>query len=157
MLTLVAGAEVGPGDPHAQIILRESKWLDISDGDDPARPRSRIVASRWVGHATGRCEQQSVIASDSHVIGIALQPMADMTVFAGEKLVQDGHLPRGSVRVNEPGLPMRGIFSGNYDVLHLHVPNEMIDEYANSECGQVRAMPLGAVSKLEAERWPKAA
>jgi AraC family transcriptional regulator len=141
MLTLMAGTEAGSRDPHAQIILRESKWFDISDGDVPDRPRSRIVASRWVGHATDRCEQESEIAADCHVIGIALQPMADITVFAGQKLVQDGHLPRGSARVNEPGLAMRGIFRGAYDFLHLHVPNEMIAEYANSECGQIRTMP----------------
>jgi AraC-like DNA-binding protein len=142
MLMLVAGAEGGLAGPHSQIIFRENKWFDISDSDVPDPPRSRIVASRWVGHATDRFEQESEIAADCHVIGIALQPMTDLTVFAGQKLVQDGHLPRGSVRLNEPGLAMRGIFRGSYDVLHLHVPNEMIAEYAKSECGQIRTTPL---------------
>jgi AraC family transcriptional regulator len=142
MLMLVTGAEEGSRGSHAQIILRESKWFDISDGDVPDRPRSRIVASRWVGYAADRCEHQAEIAADCHVISITLQPMADVTVFAGQKLVHDGHLPRGSVRVNEPGVAMRGIFRGAYDELHLHVPNEMIAEYANAECGQVRTMPL---------------
>jgi AraC family transcriptional regulator len=142
MLTLMAGTQGGPRDPHAQIILRENKWFDISDGDVPAPPRSRIVASRWVGHAAGRCEHEAEIAADCHVIGIALQPMEDITVFAGQKLVQEGRLPRGSVRVNEPGLTMRGIFRGTYDVLHLHVPNEMIAEYANADRDQVRTTPL---------------
>ncbi len=141
MLTLVTGAEERARAPHPQIIHRENKWFDISDGDVPAPPRSRIVASRWVGHATDRCEQEAVIAADCHVIGIALQPMADVTVFAGQRLVHDGHLPRGSVRVNEPGVAMRGIFRGAYDVLHLHVPNEMVAEYADSECSQTRTMP----------------
>ncbi len=68
--------------------------------------------------------------------------MGDFTAFAGQKLIQDGHLPQGSVRVNEPGLAMRGIFRGEYDVLHLHVPNEMIAECATAECGQVRMNPL---------------
>src|SRR5271167_2621950 len=98
MLTLVAGTKMGPVDPHTQIIHRESNWFDISDGDVLAQ--SRIVASRWVGHAAERCEHMSEIPADRHIVGIALQPMGDVTVFAGQKLIHAGHLPRGSVRVN---------------------------------------------------------
>jgi AraC-like DNA-binding protein len=39
-------------------------------------------------------------------------------------------------------MAMRGIVRGTYDVLHLHVPNAIIAEYANSECGQTRKSPL---------------
>ncbi len=142
MLTLVAGTEGGPRDPYTQIILRETKWFDISDGDIRDPPRSRVVASRWVGHAIDECEQEAEIPADCHVIGIALQPMAAITVYAGQKLITDGYLARGSVRVNGPGLAMRGIFRGAYDELHLHVPNEMIAEYASAECNQTRITPL---------------
>ena len=57
MLMLEAGAEAYPVDPHGQIIQRERKWFDISDGDAPDTGHSRIVASRWAGYATERCEQ----------------------------------------------------------------------------------------------------
>jgi AraC family transcriptional regulator len=139
MLTLVAGSEGEPGGPLAQIIHREGRWFDISGGSvaDPRQPR--ISASRWAGRAEDRCEQESEIEPDCHVIGIALQPMEDVTVFAARKLIQSGPLPAGSTRVYEPGLPMRGIFRGSYDALHLHVPNTMIAEYAaesaNAGCG----------------------
>jgi AraC family transcriptional regulator len=43
--------------------------------------------------------------------------------------------------VNEPGLPLRGIFRGQYDILHLHVPNTMIAEHVAMECGQSRLSP----------------
>jgi AraC family transcriptional regulator len=56
--------------------------------------------------------------------------MEDVTVYAAQKLIQAGPVPPGSVRVIEPGLPMRGIFRGSYDVLHLRVPNTVIAEYA---------------------------
>ncbi len=46
------------------------------------------------------------------------------------------------MRVNEPRLSTRAIFRGAYDVLHLHVPNAMIAEYANSVCAQTRTTPL---------------
>jgi AraC family transcriptional regulator len=142
MLTSVTAADGIPAGPITHIIRRERKWFDMPDDDVVDRPQPRISASRWVGNASDRCEQQSEIETDCHVVGIALQPMAEVTVFAGRKLIQSGHLPRGSMRVNEPGLPMRGIFRGAYDVLHLHVPNALIAEYANAECSPRRATPL---------------
>jgi AraC family transcriptional regulator len=69
--------------------------------------------------------------------------MADLTIFADGKLIQSGHLPQGSMRVHEPGIPMRGIFQGQYDILHLHIPSTMIAEYASMGCGQRRTF-----------RWP---
>jgi AraC family transcriptional regulator len=140
MLTAMAGTEGDPVDPLAQIIHREPKWFDMPGGG--GLPQSRISASRWVGNAADRVEQECEIEAGCHVIGISLEPMADVTIFAARKLIQSGHQPRGSMRVNEPGLPMRGIFRGGFDVLHLHVPNAMIAEYADSECGQTRATPL---------------
>ena len=56
--------------------------------------------------------------------------MDDFTLFSGQKLVQCGPLPRGSIRVNEPETQLRGIFRGAYDTLHLHIPNALIAEYA---------------------------
>ncbi len=128
MLIPVAGADWAHAHPVAQIIHRERKWLDIPDRCVVAPPQ--IVASRWVGHAIDRSEHEAEIEADCHVIGIALQPMPDITIFAAEKLVHTGPLPRGGVRVNEPGLALRGIFRGAYDVLHLHVRSAMIAEYA---------------------------
>jgi AraC-like DNA-binding protein len=142
MLTPVAEADGASTGSLSQIIHRERKWFDRPGGGAVTPPRSRIVASRWAGHAANWCEQQSETEADCHVIGIALQPMAEVTIYAARKLIQTGHLPRGSMRVHEPGIPMRGIFRGAYDALHLHVPNEMIAEYAGSECGQARTTPL---------------
>jgi AraC family transcriptional regulator len=141
IMTPMAGTGEVAHDPVPQIIRRERTWFDTR-GCGVDEPRTRISASRWVGHATNRYEQEAELEADCHVIGIALQPMADVTVFAGRKLIQTGHLPQGGMRVNEPGLRMRGAFRGSYDVLHLHVPNTMIAEYANSECGRTRTTPL---------------
>lgn len=145
-LTLVSSTGGRARDPVAPIIHHEEHWFDRSgrDLDDDAPPR--ISASRWTGYAMERCEYRAEIERDRHVIGIALRPMEDVTVFAADKLVQTGRLPSGGMRVNEPGLPMRGIFRGSYDVLHLHVPNTMIAEYAAESategCGQKRPIPL---------------
>jgi AraC family transcriptional regulator len=142
MLALVGEANQNPGEPGPRIIHRERKWFEgaVCGADNATEPR--ITASRWVGAAAERFEQQSEIEADCHIVGIALQPMTDVTLFAAGKLISSGHLPRGSMRVNEPGLPRRGIFSGAYDVLHLHVPNRVIVEYANSECGHAGSAPV---------------
>jgi AraC family transcriptional regulator len=142
MLTLVAEADGGNADLHGQIIHRERRWLERTGGNVAALTRPRIAASRWVGRANEACEQDAEIEADGHVVAIALRPMEDVTVYAARKLIQTGHLPGGSIRVNEPGLAMRGIFRGEYDILHLRVPNAMLDEYANAECAQGRTSPL---------------
>jgi AraC family transcriptional regulator len=140
MLIPVVETAPGPGHPVGQIIHHEQRWLDISDV--AAVVPSRIVASRWVGHVTDRGEHEAEIGTDRHVIGIALQPVRDLTLYAAGKLIHTGHLPRGGIRVNEPGVGMRGIFRGAYDLLHLHVPNAMIAEYGSSDRGQTPTIPL---------------
>jgi len=91
------------------------------------------LPSRWTGHEDAPAEHQVDIATDHHVIGISLRPLEDVTIFAARKLVQSGPLPAGSVRVNEPGLSLRGIFKGSYDALHLRVPNTMIAQYITEQ------------------------
>jgi AraC family transcriptional regulator len=138
MLTEAGGDYRGVTEPAAEIIHQERSWFDASAGDVVELPRSRILPSRWTGNASSRCEHLSEIDADRHVLGVALRPMADLTVCADGKLIQSGHLPQGSMRVHEPGLPMRGIFQGQYDILHLHVPNAMIADYVSKGCGQRR-------------------
>ena len=142
MLALVGEAKQNSGKPRPQIIHCERKWFEGIGGGAVNMGEPRISASRWVGHAAERCEQEAEIEADCHVVGVALQPMTDVTLYAAGKLISTGHLPRGSMRVNQPGLPRRGIFRGAYDVLHLHVPNAIMVEYANSECGHARSAPL---------------
>src|SRR5665213_3010236 len=79
MMMPVAEAGEIPEDPAAQIIRRELTWFETPGGVDEL-PRTRISASRWVGHATNRYEQEAELEADCHVIGIALQPMSDVTV-----------------------------------------------------------------------------
>jgi AraC family transcriptional regulator len=131
-----------PGEHPAGIIYREQQWYDRPDAEAVEPQRPRIFASRWFGHATDRHAYEINVAPDCHVLGIALRPMDEVTVFAVRKLITSGHLPQGSMRVNEPGLPMRGIFRGAYDVLHLHIPNGIVAEYASIQTVQRQATPL---------------
>jgi AraC-like DNA-binding protein len=127
-----------PGEHLAEIIYRENKWFDLPGAETAEPQRPRISASRWVGQVTDRSEYESSVEPDCHVLGIALRPMDEVTVFAARKLITSGPMPQGSMRVNEPGSPMRGIFRGAYDVLHLHIPNAIVAEYANKQTIQWR-------------------
>jgi AraC family transcriptional regulator len=134
-----AGAHEVSGDQAAPIIRREFRWFD-AHGDNVVRSaRPRMLASRWIGTASCPREHEAELDADYHVLGIALRPIQDLTVFAAGKLIHAGQLRRGSMRVNEPGVRMRGIFRGAYDVLHLHIPNALIAEYLS---GQTRNCPL---------------
>jgi AraC family transcriptional regulator len=144
MLTPVPGHNAGPQDHHAQIIHRERQWLHIPGWGSAAPGRTRITASRWVGHAGQPDEHRAEIEAECHVVGIALQPTPNLTFYAAGKLIHSGRLPRGSMRVNQPGQPMRGIFHGAYDVLHLHVPNAVIADHMRAECPQTGTCRLAA-------------
>jgi AraC-like DNA-binding protein len=139
MLTRMAETECDHTNPSTRIIHLERRWFEPSD--DPTDPgQHRISASRWVGHANEDREQETKIAADRHVVGIALRPLQEVSVFAAGKLILNGPLPRGGMRVNEPGLALRGIFRGAYDVLHLHLPNAMIAEYFDAR-GEAPVVP----------------
>jgi AraC family transcriptional regulator len=142
MMTQESGAGGWTRAAPDVIIHREQTWFDLPGAATATLRRPRILASRWIGHAHDPWEHESNVAPDCHVLGIALRPTDEVTVFAARKLITSGHLQQGSMRLNAPGVPMRGIFRGDYDVLHLHIPNAIIDEYAHTEAAQRRTTPL---------------
>jgi AraC family transcriptional regulator len=109
------------------IIHSEQTWLARRSDDRIGIPATRVSASRWTGYAGEPREEASTIGVDRHVLGIALRSM-DLTFFAAEKLLFQGRMQQGMLRVAEPGQTVRAIFHGNFDALHLHVPNAMITE-----------------------------
>jgi AraC family transcriptional regulator len=138
MLTQAAFVDPGRAAIQAEIVHRELRWFARPD---ISTTQPGISVSRWSGHARDKCEHQTELGPDCHVLGVALRPMDEFTLYADGKLVQSGRLPQGSIRLNHPGLPMRGIFRGAYDELHLHVPNAIIAEQSDAVRGQRRMSP----------------
>ncbi len=56
------------------------------------------------------------------------------------RIVQDGATTLGTVQVTGPSVPGRCLFRGPYDVLHLHVPNNLIAECARDMTGRTMAV-----------------
>jgi AraC family transcriptional regulator len=123
--------------PPARIVRRERRWLDLLEDDNNNAPIRDLAASRWTGFAKEAREEASEIDPDCHLLGITLRPM-DFTVFAAEKLLHDGYMRQGMMRVIEPGLPVRGVFRGGYDTLHLHIRNAVITECVEAGRGSSR-------------------
>jgi AraC family transcriptional regulator len=122
-------------EPPGRIVRHEQKWCVLPRDDSGESFEPRVAASRWTGFASQAREEMSVIDADCPVLAIALRPM-DITVFEGQRLVHDGRMQQGVMRVNEPGQPMRGIFRGRYDSLHLHIPNAVLADCLESGFGE---------------------
>jgi AraC family transcriptional regulator len=138
MLTQLTEGYAYPTGTPAAIIHRERTWYALPGS---GVPKPRISVSRWSGQAPDRREFETQVAPDCHVLAVSLRPMEDLTCYADARLVQSGRLPQGSIRLNTPGLALRGIFREAYDVLHLHVPNAIVAEYGEAGCDQRRMSP----------------
>jgi AraC family transcriptional regulator len=124
--------------PSDRIIHDELGWFTLPE---TSRQSAREVAvSRWAGLAVEPREVTTEIKSDSYVLGISLRPM-DLTMFTSEKLFHDGRLPQGAMHISEPGSPIRGIFRGSYDALHVHIGAKMINDLAGETGGATGGKP----------------
>jgi AraC family transcriptional regulator len=91
------------------------------------RHQPRIQVARWQSFATGVQQVSADTQDDTHVIAVALRRMDARLTVAGRTLV-DGVLMPGMHSITAPGAPVTGLFRGSYDVLHLHVPNDLMTE-----------------------------
>jgi AraC family transcriptional regulator len=124
--------------PSEPIIHHEHIWFSLLNDSNGNEPSRGVSVSRWQGFAGEAREEVSEIKPDCHVLGVTLRPM-DVTAFAAHKLIHDGRAQQGMMRVNEPGLPLRAIFRGAYDTLHLHIKNVLIEECIEAGCRQSRS------------------
>jgi AraC family transcriptional regulator len=114
-----------------QIVHSEQKWLlrpEVDSEDDPA---SKLTAFRWTGLASQPQEEVAEVESGCPVLGITLRP-TDITLFSGQKLIHQGRMQPDTVRINEPGQPLRGIYRGRYDTLHLYIPEAVVADCVES-------------------------
>jgi AraC family transcriptional regulator len=119
----------GQPAPATRVIEEEPKWRHkpaLSNAD----AQSKVIPTRWRAFQKHALKVRAESAEDSHVIGIALRRIDIQLSFCG-RVVQDGVLMPGMSVVNAPGLVIDGLLRGPTDVLHLHIPNEII-----AECGR---------------------
>ena len=120
------GSAVEPPVPSG-IVIDETGWRVR-----PVAAGSGIVATRWRS-AEGRTRDVSTRnGDDGYVIGLALRTM-DFRLSVAGRGVQDGMTAAGMLDVSEPSAPAQCLFRGPYDALHLHVPTDLLNEYAGHQ------------------------
>jgi AraC family transcriptional regulator len=117
------------------IVDDEPNWRVTRQSSAMALSASKVVATRW--HAGSECTQEfgAETRADCHVVKIVLRNTNIRFSVSGRTL-QDGVTTPGTVHVTEPAVPVHCLFRGPYDVLHLHVPNNLIAECARDMMGR---------------------
>ncbi|MDP9009854.1 MAG: AraC family transcriptional regulator [Pseudomonadota bacterium] len=119
---------------HRQIVDDETDWRVPSHLSAAALSASKVVATRWHGSSGQTQEFDAKTPADCHVVKIVLRNTNIRFGVAGQT-VHDGVATPGTVHVTQPAVPVRCLFRGPYDVLHLHVPNNLIAECARDTIG----------------------
>jgi AraC-like DNA-binding protein len=119
---------------RTNIVDDEPCWRVPRQTSAMAISPSKVVATRW--HSGGERTQEfgAETPADCHVVKIVLRNTNIRFSVSGQT-VHDGVTTPGMVHVTEPAVPVRCLFRGPYDVLHLHVPNNLIAECARDMTG----------------------
>jgi AraC-like DNA-binding protein len=121
-------------NPSAGIVEDETIWRTRPIGC----PVTRVGATRWRSFDQGTREAYAETPDDGHVVAIVLRNENVRLSLSG-RTVHDGAVPPGMVQVTGPAVSARCVFRGPYDVVHLHVPNTLIAEFAQNICGSETA------------------
>jgi AraC family transcriptional regulator len=122
-----------PSDVRSTLLRRnivgdEPYWRVPERVSSVAISASRVVATRWYA-SNGRAQElDAATPANCHVVKIVLRN-TNIRFAVDGRTVQDGVTTPGTVHVTGPAVPVRCLFRGPYDILHLHVPNDLIAEY----------------------------
>jgi AraC family transcriptional regulator len=131
---------------RTNIVDDESNWRVLRQIS--ASSASKVVATRWRAGSERTQELGAETPAHSYVVKIVLRS-TNIRFSVSGRIVQDGTVTPGTVHVSEPGVPVRCLFRGPYDVLHLYVPAALIAECARDMTGHPAPAlcPTAALSK----------
>jgi AraC-like DNA-binding protein len=116
------------------IVDDEPDWRVPRQSSATALSASKVVATRWHAGSENAQEFGAETRADCYVVKIVLRN-TNMRFTVSGRTVHDGVTTPGTVHVTEPAVPVRCLFRGPYDVLHLHVPNRLVAECARDMTG----------------------
>jgi AraC family transcriptional regulator len=121
---------------RTDIVGDEPGWRVPSRSSAQTLSTTKIVATRWRAGGEHTQEYGAETPADFHIVKIVLRN-ANIRFTVSGRTVQDGLITPGTVHVTEPAVPVRCLFRGPYDVLHLYVPNNLIAECAQDMPGHL--------------------
>jgi AraC family transcriptional regulator len=91
---------------------------------------AKPIASRWLDVESRKQAVSECIEGNYHTIAIALRSVEVSMSIDGRKVI-DGWLTAGMAQISGPYQKVDAIFRGPCDMLHLHMPNDALNEISD--------------------------
>jgi AraC-like DNA-binding protein len=124
--TTAASNPVSVGFIHDDAVLAdEPAWRAPPPGSGLG---SSVIATRWRGAGPRPSEIHHETPRDRHLVMVVMNT-ANIRFSVNGATIHDGVAMPGMFHVTEPGARVSCLFRGPHELLHLHVPNALIEEY----------------------------
>jgi AraC family transcriptional regulator len=110
---------------HEGVLADEPAWRVLPPGINLG---SRAIATRWRGAGRLPGEIHHETPRGTHLVMVVMNT-ANIRLSVNGATVHDGVAMPGMFHVTEAGARVSCLFRGPYELLHLHVPNALIEEY----------------------------
>jgi AraC family transcriptional regulator len=124
--------------PRRVLVAEEESWRvpplqrHVAAADDTRR--DVVIASRWTRQDVDGVEHVGTSDADRHTVGIALKPTT--VRFCSGPLLFEGQLAPGSMHVTGPGESATAIFRAACDVIHLFIPQCVLERHYEEAFGR---------------------
>ncbi|CAB3750894.1 AraC family transcriptional regulator [Paraburkholderia humisilvae] len=135
--------------PPRELVALEDRWRvpppqhaapDARDADAHGARRDYVIASRWTQQHVDGVEHRCTSGADRHTVGIVLKPTTAR--FRSGSLLFDGQLAPGSMHVTGPGESAEAVFRAACDVIHLFIPQTLLERHYEEAFGRPHAGEL---------------
>jgi AraC family transcriptional regulator len=113
---------------HEAVLADEPEWRVLPPG---STLDSTVAATQWRGAGPLRGEIHHETPRDRLLVMVVMNT-ANIRLSVDGTTVHDGVAMPGMFHVSEPGARVSCLFRGAYELLHLHVPNALIEDYGRS-------------------------
>ena len=111
---------------HNEAVLAdEPAWRTLPPGSNLG---PSVIATRWRGTGPQPGEIHHETPRDRHLVMVVMNT-ANIRFSVNGATIHDGVAMPGMFHVTEPGARVSCLFRGSHELLHLHVPNALIEEY----------------------------
>ncbi|HEY2247365.1 MAG TPA: AraC family transcriptional regulator [Bradyrhizobium sp.] len=112
-------------DESTTVLADEPAWRVLPSG---STVDSSVIATRWRGAGPQPSEVHHETPRDRHLVMVVMNT-ANIRFSVNGITIHDGVAMPGMFHVTEPDARVSCLFRGAHELLHLHVPNALIEEY----------------------------
>jgi AraC family transcriptional regulator len=117
-------------------VSNEHVWRSPSaEGADSTPAPLRMLISRWILSDTTITETTAVTPEGSYTVGVSLGT-SDIAFSHDERPTFEGRVTPGMFQITAPGHSARAVFRTPCDVVHLHIPVELVESCYRDASGR---------------------